>query len=554
MPKIEVNALELSRLAGLPDLSPSELERRLAVMKGELDGWEDDTAKIELNDTNRPDLWCVEGVARALRCAENGSESHLSSLPEPQAVVEVDACMAEIRPYVAVFRARGWAPDRQGLDSLIATQEKLTESFGRSRSTAAIGFHRADLVDFPVRYAGVSPDSAMVPLGHSEEMTLAEVVERTEKGRLYGPLIAERELYPALVDGDGRVFSFPPVLNSQVTGQVRPGDDDLFCDVTGTDWHTVQLTAAILACNLEDRGAEILPIEVAYPYDTPGGRKVVCPLVYADSREVALDELEKLLGASVGADMAVGALNRLDYASVAVRDGVIRGTMPPYRHDGIHAVDMVEDVAIGVGYDHFTPVLPGDYTVGRPAPEEQLADAVRLLLVGAGCEEILRPVLGSEERLSAGREGSSPPVRLANPMTLEYGAVRNSLLPGLLDVESVSGRAAYPHRLFEVGEVLHRGERGLVETSILVAALVCGNRVDLGEAHSLLGALCHRRGLELSLTEAEDGRFIPGRCARVEIGGGAAGIIGEVHPAMLERWGVERPAAAFELELASLGG
>jgi phenylalanyl-tRNA synthetase beta chain len=552
MPKIEVDAEDLRRLSGLEELTPSGLEERLAVMKGELDGWEDGRVKVELNDTNRPDLWCVEGVARALRCAESGPEPHLGDLPVPAGRLEVSPEMEGLRPYVAVFRARGWAPDERGLEALIATQEKLTESFGRSRSTAAIGFHRADLIEFPVRYAAVDPGSRMVPLGSGEEMTLAEVLQRTEKGRLYRSLLEGFDRYPALLDGSGEVFSFPPVLNSNVTGQVRAGDSDLFCDVTGTDWHTVQLTASILACNLEDRGAEVLPMEVAYPYRTPGGESAVCPAVYADSLEIPLAELERLLGAEVGEAAVIAALRRLDYAAADLRDGLLRGTLPPYRHDGIHPVDMVEDVAIGVGLDHFAPVLPGDYTVGRPAPEEELSDSVRVLLVGAGCEEILRPVLGSADRLSCGGRGAEP-VRLANPMTLEYGAVRGSLLPGLLDVEAVSARAAYPHRLFEVGEVLWESG-GEVSTSISVAVMVCGNRTDFGDAHSILGALCHGRGLDLVLKEADDGRFIPGRCARAVIGGEDAGMIGELHPAVLERWGVERPASAFEMDLKALGG
>lgn len=552
MPKIEVDEADLRRLSGLDGLTPSGLEERLSVMKGELDGWEDGRIKIELNDTNRPDLWCVEGVARALRCAESGPERHLEGLPEPVGQLQVDGAMERVRPYIAVFGARGWAPDEQGLEALIATQEKLTESFGRSRSTAAIGFHRADRIDFPVRYEAVDPRRSMVPLGWQREMTLSEVLERTEKGALYGPLLNGMDRYPALVDGSGDVFSFPPVLNSNITGQVRPGDSDLFCDVTGTDWHTVQLTASILACNLQDRGAEILPMEVEYPYATPGGGTTVCPVSYADTLRIPLAELERLLGAGVGGEAVLKALGRLDYPVRELEDGLLTGVLPPYRRDGIHPVDMVEDVAIGVGLDHFTPVLPGDYTVGRPAREEQLADSVRNLLVGAGCEEVLRPVLGSRDRLSCGGRGAAP-VCLANPMTLEYGAVRGSLLPGILDVESVSGRAAYPHRLFEVGEVL-RSEGDGVHTSISLAVMVFGNETDLGDAHSVLGALCHGRGLDLALREAEDGRFIPGRCARAVIGGVAAGIIGELHPEVLEMWGVEKPSSGFELDLDALGG
>jgi len=380
MPKIEVSRRDLLGLAGLPDPGDEGLERILLPLKAELDGVDGDALKIELKDTNRPDLWCVEGVARAVRCLALGREDHLAAMGAPLEL-SVDPALRDVRPFIAGFRATGWTLDEEGLAALLAVQEKLADAFGRKRSLAAIGFHRAREIEFPVRYVTVPDASLMVPLGGTEEMSLRRILLETEKGREFAHLLAGLDRFPVLADAGGRIFSFPPVLNSNTTGRVRPGDDDLFCDVTGTDWETVQLTATILACNLEDRGARITPLAVLYPYDVPGGRAAVTtPVRFADTLEVPAGGVRRLLGVELPPDRVLTALDRMDYASVGLSaDGTLRGILPPYRRDGIHPVDMIEDIAVSVGLDSFEPLLPGDFSIGRSAPVEELADAVRTI-------------------------------------------------------------------------------------------------------------------------------------------------------------------------------
>ena len=242
----------------------------------------------------------------------------------------------------------------------------------------------------------------------------------------------------------------------------------------------------------------------------------------------------------------------MDYASVKLTQFGITGIMPPYRRDDINAVDMIEDIVISLGLSYFEPLLPKQFTIGKCAPIEDLADAVRILLAGAGCEEILRPVLTSRAKVKDATRTPGDPVSIANPMTAEYGVVRNTLLPGLLEVESTSAHAAYPHRIFETGEVLAIGEDGYCRTEILLACLICGNKADFGDAHSIIGSLCHSRAVELSLADVDDDRFIPGRCAAVSIDGRVSGVIGELHPAVLDNWGISSPASAFEIVLSAL--
>ena len=262
MPKIEVSRQDLFAQARIEDPGDEKLADLLSLVKGEIDSSNGDLLKLELNDTNRPDLWCVEGVARALRCWNAGAEPHLNDLPEPDMDIFVDPDLEQVRPFVAAFTACGWTPDQKDLDALIDVQVKLATSFGKNRKTAGAGFYRLDDIEFPINYRAASPETAFIPLGYEEEMTLSEILTDTGTGRTFAHLLEGKDLWPLLEDSGGKVLSFPPILNSQTTGSVSAGDSRLFCEVTGTDWETVQLSATILACNLQDRGAEIQPIRI----------------------------------------------------------------------------------------------------------------------------------------------------------------------------------------------------------------------------------------------------------------------------------------------------
>jgi phenylalanyl-tRNA synthetase beta chain len=549
MPRIEVDRSDLLQLAGMPaDTSDASLEEALATLKAELDGG-GPRLSIELNDTNRPDLWCAEGVARGLAGLSGRRYRHLAGTRPSGLSVAVDASVGPVRPWIALFLAEGGPLSETALEAMIAAQEKLASSFGRNRRTAAIGIHRAAGVSFPLTYATAGPDGfRMVPLGGGAAMTPSEILSGTETGARYSGLLDPQGPFPVLLDSRGDPVTFPPVINSETHGRVAPGDTRLLCDVTGTDWTAVHLAATIMACNMEDRGWRIGSVGVVYPFPTPSGPSVETPVVWADRLEAGPELIGRILGFMPDGGEIRRALEAMGWLEVEVTGGAVRAVLPPYRHDGIHPVDLVEDIVTGYGLERIAPLQPSAWTTGSASPSSALADAVRIILVGAGCEELLLPVL-----TSASRPGALPGVIvLENPMTLEYGAVRNSILPGLLSVEAASAHAPYPHRLFEIGEVLRRGAGPETVHSLGVA--VFGNDAAFGDAHSLLALVCRQRGLDLSLAPASDDRFIEGRAASASIGGRTCGVLGEFHPGVLERSGIQRPGAAFELDMGALGG
>jgi hypothetical protein len=323
MPKIEVSMDALWRFIGA-SLSTEELERILPYAKAELDGVDEDRGilKIELNDTNRPDLWSTAGLGRQLRLYRAGAAEAIPKYPffstkEKAAdfdgrIVEVDPALREVRPYIVAFCLSGKSVDDALLTDLIQTQEKLCWNYGRKRKSIAMGVYRNDMIAYPVRYRAADPDATrFVPLGMEKELSLREICREHPKGREFG-WISPISKYPFLTDHDGFVLSFPPVINSERhRGWWRTGDANLFVELTGTDIYSLTLAASIVACDAADAGHTILPVRIAYPYDTPFGREVVTPFYFQEPLDVPVPEIGRLLGDPIGAEEAADCLVRM---------------------------------------------------------------------------------------------------------------------------------------------------------------------------------------------------------------------------------------------------
>ena len=143
-------------------------------------------------------------------------------------------------------------------------------------------------------------------------------------------------------------------------------------------------------------------------------------------------------------------------------------------------------------------------------------------------------------------------VFIANPMSENYEVIRPSILPSLLESESVSGHAVYPHNIFEVGKVTVKDDEdnsGTVTKNAL-GFFSSNVQVTYNDAASYIQTLMYFLRREYTLAPVEnDPRFIPGRAAYIIYKGKKAGIFGETHPAVLESWNAALPAIMAELDL-----
>lgn len=564
MPKFETTEKMFYGLMGRP-YSDSELEDIFPRAKAELDGHdtENHILKIELNDTNRPDLWSAMGLVRLLKNYDNPAprqydffSSKVYTADNKGRELHVGPRAKEVRPFSCGFVAVGKEVDEEILLTLIQSQEKLCWNFGRKRKSIAMGIYRNDLIQYPIHYDGADPDKThFVPLHMEEDLTLRQICEQHPKGKEYGYIIKDSPVYPYLYDDSGEALSMPPVINSARVGAVKVGDKDLFVEMSGTVLKDVLLCASIMACDMADLGFTIEPIKVVYPYETEFGKEITVPYYFQDSQSCTVEQIHKTLGEKISAKEAKQALLRMGVYSVS-EGNTIYITCPEYRNDFLHAVDVVEDVMVGYGLENFIPTIPRDFTVGRLTPAEELGRKVKDIMIGMGFQEMMYNYLGSRrEYVDNMHITDDKVIMIANPMSENFEAVRPSIIPSLLESESVSGHATYPHNIFEVGKVafLEPSDNSGTVTRNNLGFMSADVSVGFNEVNSFINTLMYFLKVEYTLRVPEkDPRFIPGRCAEIIVKGERVGIFGEVHPAVLESWGCGMPTVVAEIDLDCL--
>ena len=314
--------------------------------------------------------------------------------------------------------------------------------------------------------------------------------------------------------------------------------------------------------------------------------------------------VNRLLGTEIGADDQRSLLGRVgieteaadtaEPVTVALKPELvtldagpgeaIAAIVPTWRRDIVIEADVAEEIARVHGYEQVPSITPHtpmpDF---RPSPLE-LRDQVREILVGAGLTETATFALVSPRHLEQVQlrtpvpsVGEDPqpggrPVTVTNPLSRDHSVLRQTLIGSLLDVVSTNVRHGRPDiAVFEVGKGYAKDGQRSKEWWRLGLALAGAaeppswNRArrpyDLDDAKGLIELLCDQLGYEAPeyVAEADESIFHPGRTARVSANGGdgiaLAGIVGELHPALLERLElrIDRVVAA-ELAIAGLSG
>ncbi len=298
--------------------------------------------------------------------------------------------------------------------------------------------------------------------------------------------------------------------------------------------------------------------------------------------------MNRVLGAAVAPDIARAILARLGFAPAPGTDaglpaegvglpaaaGRVTVQVPAFRAvDVYREIDLIEEVIRIYGYDKIPESGTLPVTVGRVSRGERLADLARRMLPGQGFFEAMTNSFCDEASASLiSPWTAADPLAVQNTIRRDENRLRVSLLPGLLAVKRTNlahGVAKSP--LFEIGKVfLPKPPRAsgpaqpddvLPEERTVLALLAEDGLSHLkGVIESFLDAAGARS--KLSFAQAADPFFAEKRSAKIllacasggqaDASGGQAdallGIMGEVGPAVCERYDVAHPPCAAELD------
>ena len=491
---------------------------------------------------DRPDLYSVEGAARALRTFF-GFESGLTTyeVGASDVVLTLDESIRTVRPYMVAGVIEDITVTDELIRSLMELQEKLHLTMGRKRSKVSIGIHDLDKVTPPFTFKAVDPESvSFVPLAKEESMNLREILQRHEKGVDYAFILEDKDRYPLLVDSRGEVLSFPPIINGTLT-TVTTETRNVFIDVTGTDLHAIKGALNIVATAMAERGGKIKTVKVQ------GTQNEVTPDLSPRPWTVSIAETNSLLGTKLDGDQMAAALGKMGFEAEARGDD-LEVKAPAWRLDLIHPVDIMEDVAKGHGYENFGRELPTQQTFGSELLTSKASDVARQLMVGYGYLEATTLTLSSEvDQFDRMRLPRSEVVEVLNPISEDHTCLRVSLLPSLLMVLRRNKHRDLPQRLFEVGDVME----GIARRKHLAAVSISA-RASFTEVKSLVESIMRDLSVRCVIRSSASGTYLEGRGAEVVVDDKIIGTFGEVHPEVITGFELGYPIAAFEIDLEAV--
>ncbi len=538
MPVINFNYQDLCRLIG-EDVPKEILTERIPMLGADMqDTTDGDEMSVEFFPS-RPDLFSVEGVARALR-AFLGFEKGLKryDVEESGLTLRVDPSVKSVRPEIAAAVVWDVDIDDAFIRSLMEVQEKLHITIGRKRAKVAIGVHDLDKVKSPFLYAGVDPEShSFIPLGKTEGWNLREILDNHEKGRDYAHLMDGMEVYPLITDADGEVLSFPPIINGTLT-TVTDNTRNLLIDMTGTDRKAVDGAMNILVTSLAERGGRIATVRLE------GEEVRVTPDLDPVSLTLDIDNCNEFLGTRLTPEDMSDCMARMGYGSKVVGESLALEA-PATRLDLLHPVDLMEDVAVAYGYERFgsTPVTVQTY--GSEMPFTTTANGIRDIMTGLSYFEVTTLILSNphDEFTRMGMQEGRV-VSVSNPITEDHTCMRAHLIPSMMRVLRRNKHRDLPQRIFEVGDVLK-----WTKTHRHVAALCVHSKASFTEMKSIAESLLREMSLDYELNASDHPMFIPGRVASISVDGEEIGHFGEMSAAVIGTYEIGYPITALELDL-----
>ncbi|HEV8025101.1 MAG TPA: phenylalanine--tRNA ligase subunit beta [Candidatus Nanopelagicales bacterium] len=338
------------------------------------------------------------------------------------------------------------------------------------------------------------------------------------------------------------------------------------------------------------RGAELLVDLAGGTYQ--GMTAVEAPMPDRSIR-IARDLPAQVAGMTITAQTTVDKLLAIgcEIEEDEADDSDLLVTPPTWRPDLTDPADLVEEVVRLVGYATLPSTLPTAPAGHGLTHAQRLRRRIGTVLAARGLTEVLTYPFTSDSDSDALRWNNDDPRRttptLANPLSDEQPKLRGAILATLLDAAQRNvGRGHDDLALFELGSVFLGSAGGvnpprpgvterpsdeqwqqlqglLPDQPLHLAAVWCGNRESKswqGPAQPAIWAdavataqtLADLLGVAVTTATGNDPAFHPGRCAEVRIDGQAVGVAGELHPAVIEAWGLPARACALEVDITAL--
>ncbi|KAF1986707.1 beta subunit of phenylalanyl-tRNA synthetase [Aulographum hederae CBS 113979] len=539
--------------------------------------------KIEI-PANRYDMICFEGIAMSLRVFLEKQTLPDFSVDKLEGsdiqTMNVKEETMQIRPLVSCAILRGVEFTKERYASFIALQDKLHANLARQRTLVSIGTHDLDTIEGPFSYEALPPEEIeFTPLNQTKKMNAKELMTFYEKDKHLGRylhIIRDSPVYPVIYDANRTVLSLPPIINSNHS-KITLDTKNVLIEITALDKTKVEIVNHILVAMFSaycSKPFTVEPVNIVSPHN---GESRQTPNLTPREMQVEVPYIRQCCGLEdLPVEKICYYLTRMGHKakpSKASKD-LLDVSVPVTRADVLHQADIMEDVAVGYGFNNLPRYYPNKSAgVGAPLPINKVGDIVRCEAAMTGWSEVMPLILCSHDENFAWlnrKDDGKTAVRLQNPKSAEYQVVRTSLLPGLLKTLRENKHRPVPMKIFEVADVVFKDEslERKSRNERHFAAAWYGKSSGFEVVHGLMDRIMlmlrssfitKEAGLQNAelegywIEEIDEPTYLPGHAASINLSiGGKKQVIGAfgiIHPTCLKSFELPYPVSTLELNL-----
>lgn len=272
-----------------------------------------------------------------------------------------------------------------------------------------------------------------------------------------------------------------------------------------------------------------------------------------------VEKINNLLGTNIEKEEMIKILEKLD---IKVENDM--AIAPYFRMDLEFVADIAEEIVRFYGYDKLeTTLIKADTTLGIRNKEQKIEKTIKDMLVNNGLSEIYTYGFVSEqdlEKSNISKELIEKSITIINPLSDEYKLMRPTTIPSMMQILATNANKKNQNvKLFDISRnyrnLNNEVENGEVpEQENILTLGMYGDDVDFytlkGLIENVLEAVSVNR-YDI-VKETENGSYHPGRCANITVGKDVIATIGEVHPAVLENYGIEKRAYLAEVNVTKI--
>jgi len=506
MPNVDFERRLISqRLAST--MNVPDFKRKLRQVKAKLDYEDQDIVRIDFSDTFRPELWCIEGLARQL---------------EPLPGQRYDLTLVENLPRIPVHFLH--VPQGKTVWVLYvqvdSNHEIVDDGYFLKKVRDQIGFGSRQNIDISIT-AGREDTIAIDPGS------------------------------PPIYRGDDESETLLPLTLAAGTNTVV---------ITTNDQRIGAWLLFTFLCNYLDRGYK--PLGFASSVSEKELFAKWNPFVISNQ------QIHDVFGFQPDAKRFRTALESQHYQTHYDATSQTWYISPPiFRFDIIHPIDILEDYLVVTGYDfnEIQPRVPPTNT-GSQTKRSMLEERLTNYMQVYGARQTVGLLLDSYENLVDRMCHPAPErlIHLVNAASRNREYAVDSSLPPLLR-NAVHPSAPVPPSVFFLFTETLVSVR-VAHSHWKMGILLVGTEHPFNNAHTLLDALCYHLHLKYTLNRNDSHALILGRQMAAFCRGGSSadvgwgslppplpiGQFGEVHPEVLTRWELFYPTSFIELDLDSI--